>query len=214
MIRKNKVQTVFDAWSRDYHADGMEKSHWSSVEQAFSLIPENNGNYLEIGIGNGYGIQHMASHQFSGGHCYGLDISPGMVKITGQRLSHLSNVTLESGDFLTWQPPSEIRFSIVFSMEVFYYFPDIQKGIDRASALLEPGGALMVLVNYYQENPVSHSWPDELNTPMVLWNKDDYITGFKRAGFRDLKQEILISDPDTQSRGTLATWGILTDFPS
>ena len=211
MSGSKKVQKVFDSWAQDYHADGMEKSHWTSVKQAFSLIPKNNGNYLEIGIGNGYGIHHMATHQFSKGQCYGLDISPIMVDRARHRLNELSHVTLQSEDFLKWQPPPEIRFSFIFSMEAFYYFNDIQQGIHRAAKLLQPGGTLMVLVNYYLENTISHSWPEELDTPMVLWSKADYRNGFSKAGFQHIEQNLFTQDITEQNPETLGTWGILPE---
>ena len=211
MSGSKKVQKVFDTWAQDYHADGMEKSHWASVEQAFSMIPENNGNYLEIGIGNGYGIHHMATHQFSGGQCYGLDISPLMVDRTRQRLDEFPNVTLQRGDFLHWQSPHDVRFSLIFSMEVFYYFQDIQQGIHRAAELLQPGGTLMVLVNYYMENTNSHSWAEELETPMVLWSKANYVNGFCKAGFQHVEQKLFLQDLTGQLPGTLGTWGIVPE---
>lgn len=213
MKRKHSKNTreVFDAWARDYHADGMEEHHWPRVKQAFEVIPEMHGNYLEIGVGNGYGLQHMATHQFAAGQCYGMDLSPNMAERAKQKTAGLPNVHLICADFLNWQPGSDMRFSLIFSMEVFYYFHDIQAGIEKAYSLLEPGGLLMVLVNFYKEHKASHSWPDDLDTPMQLWSQADYRAGFEKAGFQNIKQahfpDLSQSDKDSEDPGTLATWG-------
>ncbi|MFC1569218.1 class I SAM-dependent methyltransferase [bacterium] len=202
---KQSPKQVFDQWALDDHADGMERSHWTSVKQAFELIPESQGNYLEIGFGNGYGIHYMATHQYRQGQCYGLDVSPNMVEKTSKRLQELKNISLQAGDFLTWSPSEHIQFSCIFSMEVFYYFHDIHAGINKAISLLSPEGLLVVMVNYYLENKVSHSWPEDLGTPMTLWSEEQYLDAFQQAGLLNVKQ---IRFEEGDGLGTLCTYGI------
>jgi len=129
------ARDVFDNWARDHRADGMEREHWETVEQAYNLIPESKGNYLEVGVGNGYGLHYMAIHQFSNGQCYGLDVSSEMVERSRQKVKDLENAHVERENFLFWEPPKNLQFSLIFSMEVFYYFSDIQKGIEKAACL-------------------------------------------------------------------------------
>lgn len=207
MSEKNRnAREVFNSWALDYHAEGMEKGHWESVREAFTMIPESDGNYLEIGIGNGYGIAHMAVNQYRGGICYGLDISENMVEVTAERTRDLPNVRLHAADFLTWQPPAGVRFSCIFSMEVFYYFPDVSAGIARAASLLAPGGMLAVLVNHHKGNPESYTWSDDLGTPMVLWNAKEYDDAFAAAGLTQIRQ-CTLPDRDDPA-GTLCTMGV------
>ncbi|MBN2416231.1 class I SAM-dependent methyltransferase [bacterium] len=204
--KKKNARDVFNAWALDYHTKGMEKGHWESVREAFSLIPESGGNYLEIGVGNGYGIAHMARNHYRGGMCYGLDISENMVRVTAERTRDLANVRLEAADFLTWEPPAGVRFSCIFSMEVFYYFADVAAGITRAASLLAPGGMLAVLVNHHTGNPESYTWSDDLGTPMVLWSAREYEDAFRAAGLSDIGHCYL---PDrTDQTGTLCTMGV------
>ncbi len=203
--RTINAKDLFDDWARDYHADGMEKSHWLSVKHAFELIPTSTGNYLEIGIGNGYGIHYMAENQYREGFCTGLDISPNMIEKAKHRLRDRDNVALEAADFLTWKPPENLKFSCVFSMETFYYFRDIAAGIRKAASLLAPDGILMILVNHYQENEASHSWSKELSTPMTLWTSEQYLSAFRESGLTGLRQ-LRLSDNDTKA-GTLCTIG-------
>ena len=205
------AREVFDNWAKNHRADGMEREHWETVQQAYNLIPESKGNYLEVGAGNGYGLRYMAAHQFSSGQCCGLDISSQMVNRTRQKVKDLQNVHVECGDFLLWEPPNGLRFSLIFSMEVFYYFSDIQKGIEKAASLLEKGGMLMVLVNYFKESPISQSWPQDLNTPMQFWSENDYRQGFVKAGFQDVQQHRFFksSSNSAEDGGTLVTMGVL-----
>ena len=184
----------------------MENGHWPAVQQVFSQLPDSSGNYLEIGVGNGYGISYLAGHQFKEGQCVGLDISPEMAALTRTRTAHLPNVHIESGDFLQWESPDHMAYDIIFSMEVFYYFPSIQAGLNKAVSHLKPGGQLWLMVNYYEEHIESHTWPEELNTTMQLWNRDQYKKGFIQAGLSNVKQScIKIKSGDT---GTLLTTGI------
>jgi SAM-dependent methyltransferase len=206
MAGRRKARDVFDEWARNKQSDRMARDHWPRVGYAFSLIPEIEGDFLEIGVGNGYGILEMAVHQFKRGLCFGIDISPEMVVAAKERVSGLDNVTIEEGDFLTWSPPAKTHFSLIFSMEVFYYFQNIQTGIERSYSFLEPGGQMWVLVNYYKENESSHSWPDMLDTPMSLWSKLQYLEGFEKAGFRDVQQHLITGAETINAPGN--------DFPT
>jgi SAM-dependent methyltransferase len=181
---------VFEEWAGDHRAPGMEKGHWPVVRQAFEPIPEMTGNYLEIGVGNGYSLHHMAANQFKSGRCYGIDLAPGMVELAEERLRDMKNVTVERADFLEWVPPPGVLFSLIFSMEVFYYFSDIQKGIEKAYSLLAPGGKLMVMVDYFLENDATLDWPRQLGAPMQLWSQRDYREGMEKAGFYPVEQRL------------------------
>ncbi len=202
------AKELFNDWAKDHHAEGMEKEHWPAVRQAFEALPELTGNYLEIGVGNGYAINHMARTIFKDKRCIGLDISPEMVKRTEEKVAGLGHVKLFAGDFLTWQNPNQVKFGLIFSMEVFYYFKDIQKGIDKVFSLLDKDGIFLLLVNYYQENKSSHSWPEDVGTPMTLWSESDYKKGFKLAGFSEINTRIIPSgETKLNGTGTLCVYG-------
>ncbi len=208
-MEKSHAGSVFDEWSGDHRAPGMEKGHWPVVSRAFELVPEMPGNYLEIGVGNGYSLHHMATNRFRDGHCIGIDLAPGMVRLAGERVAHLPNVTVEQGDFMQWKAPAGMAFSLIFSMEVFYYFPSIQKGIEKAFSLLRPGGWLMVMVDFYRENPSSHEWPEQLGVPMQLWSMREYLEGMERAGLTGVSQRLFSNESRVpSSEATLCTYGV------
>jgi len=203
--KKTTVKDIFDQWALNHHAEGMEKGHWQRVKQAFELIPPSQDNYLEIGIGNGYGIHYMALNQYKNGCCYGLDISPNMVKKAKEKTKDLDNVILQADDFLTWKPPRNTTFSAIFSMETFYYFSDIKEGIEKAASLLELKGMLMILVDFFYENKETHSWPDDLDIPLTLWSAADYKEAFQDIPLKNVQQKELRDDAHTIR--TLCTWG-------
>jgi len=190
MTSGKSVREVFEAWGRDDHADGMEREHWPRVRQIFELIPPSTASYLEVGVGNGYGLAHMATHQFKDGHCFGLDLSASMVTRARKRTQALTNVAVEVGDFLALDF-GERRFDTIFSMEVFYYFHDIHVGLRKAASILDPNGTLWVAVNFYEENEESADWPKRLGTPMQRWSARDYVEGFERAGFLAVEQHMI-----------------------
>jgi trans-aconitate methyltransferase len=202
------AREVFDAWAQDYHADGMEQHHAPRVIRALEAMPTPEGAFLEIGVGNGYALHRMATGPYAGRPCMGIDVSAPMIRKAGEKVGQLENVRLEVSDFLDWQPPEGVALGMIFSMEVFYYLPDIQAGIDRAASLLRPGGVLAVLVNHYREHEASHEWAAQLDTPMQLWSAEQYRAGFSAAGLEEV-QQLQITDDDQSSGdpGTLTTWG-------
>lgn len=208
---KRTPEQVFDDWARDYHAAGMEEGHWPAVREAFELIPESDGFYLEVGVGNGYGLYHMATNQYVKGSCLGIDISENMVAVTRNRIEGLPNASVRRTGFLDYRPEDHAP-DLIFSMEVFYYLSEIQDGIDHAMDILEPGGRLMILVNHYEERIDSHDWPVQLDTPMTLWSAADYAAGMRKAGFEEVTQSYFNVPDDPEKRrenpGTLGTWGV------
>ena len=207
-----KPGSFFDKWARDGMGEGMEEGHWPRVKQAFDLISPREGNFLDVGVGNGYVLKYAALNQFSNGRCLGIDISSEMVAVARDNLQGIENAEVRQGDFLSMDLSGWSPFSMIFSMEVFYYFSDIQAGINLASELLKPGGELWVLVDYYEENEYCHSWPEDLGIEMTMWSKADYLEGFQKAGFTDIRQMIF---PETRPHrvaegdlGTLCTKGV------
>ncbi len=205
---------VFDEWAGDQRAQKMGARHWPLVRQGFALLPESAGRYLEVGVGNGYSIRYAATHVHRRGTCLGVDASPRMVDLAREATADLDNVTIERASFLeSLFSPEERTFATIFSMEVFYYFPDIQAGLDKAASLLGPHGRLIVMVDFYEENPESHGWPEEVDTPMTLWSQAQYHAGFDKAGLVDVEQHVfhepaVTHSDSTKGAGTLCTLGV------
>lgn len=202
---------LFDEWAGDERAGAMGDHHWPMVSQALERVAPSSGAYLEIGLGTGYALEHMATHQFAEGRCVGIDISPRMVALARERTARLANVTIERADFAVDDLSHLGPFALIFSMEVLYYLDDVQAGLDRAAALLAPGGTLMVMNDYLAENPSTHDWPEQLGTRMTLWSRDDYRAGLERAGLAQVEQQHFTTPrrraKHPEDAGTLCTMG-------
>ena len=42
-------------------------------------------------------------------------------------------------------------------------------------------------MDYYQENPASHSWPDDTGVSMVLRSEDEWAQALQNAWFQDIQ---------------------------
>lgn len=188
------VKALFDEWAQEDGAVEMSRGHWPRTRQVLSDIRPSSGAYLEVGPGNGSTLRHMATTSFAKGRCHGVDVSQGMIACARRTVADLTNVELVAADFRTWAVPRTLRFDLIFSMEVFYYFQDVAGAIRKAAALLAPQGELIVMVDYFAENPASHDWPEELSLPLVLWSQTDYAAAFEAAGLVDVAQAVIADD--------------------
>lgn len=190
MSHESEVESLFDEWAIEDGAISMAREHWARVEPVLSRLDTSTGRYLEIGPGNGYALAYMASTKFSAGHCMAVELSREMARISSARVRDLHNVEVDVQSFLSWQPPTNTRFDIIFSMEVFYYFEDIGTAIEKAANLLTKGGELIVMVDYYEESHESATWAQELGIRLTRWSRNRYFDAFKAAGLWDVNQEV------------------------
>ena len=99
-------------------------------------------------------------------------------------------------------------------MEVLYYLPDLPGALAEVERLLAPGGRFACAVDFYAENPESHSWPDDLGCPMTLLSMDGWQAAFELAGLAVLEQACIqypLADGETlgwkHTQGSLLTLG-------
>lgn len=187
-----KVRKVFDRWAQLGRAEGMEQGHGPSAREAFERLELGlGGRYLDVGCGNGYTVR-WAAKGMPEGLAVGLDLSSEMVA-----LARTASVGFNNTLFVNESFPSErlhapeIKgqgFDGIFSMEAFYYFPDLDSALGDVRRLLRPGGRFVCVVDFYQENEASHSWPKDLDVPMTLLSESGWRQAFEAAGLRVLEQ--------------------------
>ena len=186
----SKVIELFDEWARDGRAEGMEKGHTPAARMAFERLKlGQNGRYLDIGCGDGYTVRWAAATAPQG-RAVGLDASAEMIALARRLSPGLSNVEFVTGGFPETDPPGG-PFDAIFSMEVFYYLPDLDAALRRARDLLRPGGSFACVVDYYGENTASHSWPGDLGVRMTLLDSAGWADAFRRAGIAVSEQRRL-----------------------
>ena len=181
---------LFDRWAADGRAEGMEKSHGPAARMAFDRLKlRDNGHYLDIGCGNGYTVRWAAAAA-PAGRAVGIDLSEEMIRRARSLSSGFANAQFVAGSFPDVEPPGA-PFDAVFSMEVFYYLPDLDAAIRRVRELLRPGGHFACVVDYYGENQASHSWPSDVGVPMKLLHSAGWADAFQRAGLPVIEQKRL-----------------------
>jgi SAM-dependent methyltransferase len=146
--------------------------------------------FLDIGCGNGYAVR-WAAEMAPDGTAVGIDVAPAMIALAQRHSAGYQNVRFAVAEFGAATPATSAAtlYDAIFSMEVFYYLPDLDAALRQALALLAPGGRFACAVDYYGENAASHSWPADLGVTMTLLDEAGWQAAFERAGFVAVRQE-------------------------
>lgn len=197
-----RVRDVFDELAESGQAAGLERGHGLAARQAFDALGVGPGHhFLDIGCGNGY-VVRWAAQAAPSVDALGIDVSAQMIALARALTSGQPNARFRRGSF----PQIDLKashFDAIFSMEVFYYLPDLAVGLKAVSQLLAPGGRFACVVDYYQENVASHPWPEEMGVAMHLLSAAEWRTAFQDAGLEVLLQERLRAP---YAPGALVSW--------
>ena len=176
---------VFNEWATLDKDFGMEQNHKRSVENmlTFALKQNNSFSFIDAGCGNGWVVRYISKLK----ECrsaIGIDGSLEMIK----KAKSLDTVnSYKCDDLISWIP--ENRVDLVHSMEVFYYFKDPLKLIKHIfNSWLKNKSRLIVGMDFYKENKVSHSWPEKTGVSiMELISENTWKEYFKESGFKNIK---------------------------
>jgi arsenite methyltransferase len=197
-----RVRDVFDEWAENGRARGMEQGHGLAARRAFEALDLAPGqHFLDIGCGSGY-VVRWAAQVAPSVDALGLDVSAQMIALARSSTSGLPNARFRRTSFPHGDLEPE-HFDAIFSMEAFYYLPDLAAGLSAVRDLLVDGGRFACVVDYYGENAASHRWPDELGVAMHLLSAAEWRAAFEDAGLEVLRQERLRA-PFVP--GALLTW--------
>ena len=191
-----RVTAVFDEWALAGRAEGMERGHGPYARRGFDFLDLGRRpmRYLDVGCGNGYTVRWAAQLLGDGeGLALGLDGSGEMVA-RARSLSEGLPTTFVHAPFPDHAMPDLLQpgsFDGIFSMEVFYYLPDLNAGLAEVARLLRPGGRFVCVVDFYGENEASHGWPDDLGVAMTLLSRAQWRSAFESAGLSVVHQEQL-----------------------
>lgn len=208
----DEVRVLFDGWAKAGRSESMEESHGPAARPAFEKLPlKDDSWYLDIGCGNGYTVRWAAAIS-PRGRAHGIDVSPEMIEKAAAMSAELENVEFLRSEFPEDRLPAG-RFDAIFSMEAFYYLPDVDAGLRRVRELLRPGGTFVCVVDFYGENTASHSWPKEVGVKMKLLSALGWKGRFEAAGLTVLEQGRVKLPPEVASaewktrQGSLFTVG-------
>jgi SAM-dependent methyltransferase len=199
---------VFSAWALDGRAAGMERAHGPVARRILERLSlPAHGWYLDIGCGNGYTVRWMAS-RLPSGRAIGLDAAPEMIRQARELSSGSAGVEFHQAAFPDHDLPAA-SFDAIFSMETFYYLPDISAGLAACRRLLKPGGVFVSAVDFYAENPDSHGWPQYVGVRMALLSAAQWSRAFEDAGFAPVEQERIVVPGEEAAEPWHATVGSL-----
>ena len=202
-MKKNAIE-VFGEWADLGKDFGMEKNHKDSVINMinYSIKNLNHFTFIDAGCGNGWVIRKVSENKKCE-KAIGVD---GSKKMIAKAKKILPRHEYHCADLMTWRPQEKVN--IVHSMEVIYYVEDPKKLInDIFNFWLKPNGRLIIGIDFYFENKISHSWPESCGIKdMKLFSEKDWKNFFKSAGYNDIKSWRYGEKEDW--KGTLIVTGI------
>ncbi len=98
---------------------------------------------LDVGSGTGKLANLLGTETGVHRTVLGIDLSPELVA-HAKKQSIVSNVSFVEGDFLVWHPPTNWRPDALIMSFYLHHCEDHQANLQKASALLPPGGRLYV----------------------------------------------------------------------
>ena len=149
---------VFDSWVTLGKDEGMQKNHSEAVENMISFATKKleKFSFIDAGCGNGWVVRSVSKIP----NCIsatGVDGAFNMID-KAKKEDPQNNYICEN--LLTWSPKEKVN--LVHSMEVFYYLENPEALIQHIySNWLKENARLIIGLDFYLENPISHSWPEE-----------------------------------------------------
>ena len=179
---------IFDNWAKKDKDIGMEKGHYSSVEKMLNIIKNKtdilNGNFsfLDLGCGNGWVVRKFSENKMCD-LSVGVDGSFNMIKKAKQKdsIGKYYHSTIEQWDI-------KLKFDIIFSMETFYYFEDINYILNKIFYKLLKNNSFFIFgIDHYSENTPSLNWESDIGIKTKTRTIDEWINIVKKIGFKDIK---------------------------
>ena len=179
----------------------MEKGHSSSVNRIFEIISsqssimKNSFNFLDLGCGNGWVVRKILQNK-NCNYALGIDGAQEMIikaKKNDDKGYYL-NTDIEKYIF-------DRQYDIIFSMETFYYFKNLDSVLKNVYNSLKSKGLFIIGIDHYFENKPSLNWDKEFNLLLNTLSIKDWILKFETAGFKNIKY--IIHDKKKDWHGTL-----------
>ena len=187
------TEQLFDNWALRGKAEGMEREHHPRALQALEqlpLLPDQ--RVLDLGCGNGWATRWLADATAPGGRAVGVDLSAEM--LARARAADDSGRTSFVRAPFDGLPEPDRSFDAAFSMEAIYYAKPLEAALKEIARVLRPGGFVMLCMDFFQENPHCHDWPEIVGVFMDLRSEDEWSAALAGAGF-DVRRTFRCLDP-------------------
>ena len=176
---------MFSEWAAIGRDERMAKGHEVAVKNMldYALRGLDNYSFIDAGCGNGWVVRLVKAHK----GCVvaaGVDGAQMMIE---KALSIDPTGAYYHADLGNWAPNRKV--DVVHSMEVVYYLYDPKGFVANVyKNWLKENGRLIVGLDFYKENTVSHSWPEDCGVSiMQLLPEATWIGFFKDAGFSNVQ---------------------------
>mgnify|MGYP002050693284 FL=1 len=176
---------MFSEWAAIGRDERMAKGHEVAVKNMldYALKGLDNYSFIDAGCGNGWVVRLVKANK----GCVvaaGVDGAQMMIE---KALSIDPTGAYYHADLGNWAPNRKV--DVVHSMEVVYYLYDPKGFVANVyKNWLKENGRLIVGLDFYKENTVSHSWPEDCGVSiMQLLPEATWIGFFKDAGFSNVQ---------------------------
>ena len=183
-LKKSPV-SVFDNWVKIGKDDGLEKNHVSAVAKMveYSTSSLEQFSFIDAGCGNGWLVRNISNDS----RCIksiGVDGSRRMIE-KAKKLDRKNEYVCS--DLLNWKPGEKVN--LVISMEVFYYFENPEKLTHHIyQNWLTENSRLIIGIDFYKENLISHSWPEDTGVSiMKLFSENEWKGFFLNSNFTNVR---------------------------
>lgn len=197
--------TVFSEWAEIGRDERMAKGHEVAVNNMLDYSLKGQGNFfsfIDAGCGNGWVVRLVKALK----GCLSAAGVDGAQMMIEKALSIDPTGAYHHADLSNWSPNHKV--DIVHSMEVVYYLSNPKAFIATVyKNWLKKDGRLIVGLDFYKENTVSHSWPEDCGVSiMQLLPEATWIGFFKEAGFSNVQSWRV--DEKENWAGTLVLTGV------
>ena len=198
---------VFGEWAEIGKDRGMEDSHAIAVNEMINFALKERleigekFSFLDLGCGNGW-VARLAANNALCSQAIGIDGAQQMISNAQSRGGKTKYIL---ADINTFNSPE--KYDVIHSMEVLYYLENPADIVKRISdSWLNKNGRLIVGLDHYYENKDSHSWQEDVGTPMLMLKAEEWVQMFKNAGLNEV--ETWYSNKHADWNGTLVITGI------
>lgn len=184
MSQRNATD-LFSDWAASGRDEGMEKGHSSSVNTMLeTVLPRMKSGFtaIDVGCGNGWVVRRLNTEPGCAG-ASGVDGANIMIE-KARTIDSEGTYTLAT--LPEWSPNEAV--DLVHSMEFLYYLEHPMAFLKTLQTTwLRKEGWLIIGLDHYVENEASHDWSSSLNVHMAMHTIEEWIDGFREAGFRHVE---------------------------
>lgn len=205
---EDKLRIEFNDWAARGKGESMARHHRAIADRMFERIGFEPGDkVLDLGCGSGWATRLAAARVGAQGLAVGVDVSDAMIAhaATAESALHNTRFVAAPAEHIPW---SNDFFTVAFSVESFYYYPDPGAVLGELLRVVAPGGGLHLLMCLYTGNPNAAQWQKQLAVPVRLQSPEQWSAQLAAQGWADVRSEEFRPGP-ADSKPDEHAWALL-----